>query len=197
MFVWCNFGSRVASTWIFCVTHLCPRIHPPTKYQPKIFIHLGDTEQKGISVSTSQGQGQRPQRHDSFARHTFVPPDTSSHQISTNLHSFQRYRAEGNYYAILGQGQRSHRHESFTRNTFVPWYILPQNINPKSSVEIYGRQMPDAGHDSKNIKHPRALDNCSTRGVSHFQCARARCIWLPFIDFGDRSKNSLTNFKYF
>jgi hypothetical protein len=32
----------------------------------------------------------------------------------------------------------------------------------------------------------RALDNFSTRGVCHFQCARARCIWLPFIDFGDR-----------
>jgi hypothetical protein len=41
----------------------------------------------------------------------------------------------------------------------------------------------------------RALDNFSTRGVWHFHCARARCIWLPFVDFGDRRKHFLTNFK--
>jgi hypothetical protein len=38
----------------------------------------------------------------------------------------------------------------------------------------------------------RALDNFSTRGVCHFQCARARCIRLPFTDFGDRRKYILT-----
>jgi hypothetical protein len=43
-------GSRwkVASTRIFRRTHLCPRIHPLTKYKPKIFIRLRDTEQKVI-----------------------------------------------------------------------------------------------------------------------------------------------------
>jgi hypothetical protein len=46
--------SQVTSTQIFCATHLCPPIHPHTKYQPKIFIHLGDTERKGISVSRSK-----------------------------------------------------------------------------------------------------------------------------------------------
>jgi hypothetical protein len=43
----------------------------------------------------------------------------------------------------------------------------------------------------------RALDNFSTRGVCHIQCARAMCIWLSFTDFGDRRKHFLTNFKYF
>jgi hypothetical protein len=43
----------------------------------------------------------------------------------------------------------------------------------------------------------RTLDHFSTRGVCHFQCARARCIWYPFIAFGDRRKHFLTNFKYF
>jgi hypothetical protein len=38
----------------------------------------------------------------------------------------------------------------------------------------------------KNVEYSlvyfhRALDNFSTRGVCHFQCARARCICLPFI----------------
>jgi hypothetical protein len=118
------------------MTHLCPVIYPHTKYQPKIVIHLGDTEQKGISVSRSQGQGQRSHQHDSFTWHTVVPwYITSSHQTSTkNLHSFLRYRVEGNYYAILGQGQRSHQHKSFTRHTFVHWYILTPNINKKSSL---------------------------------------------------------------
>jgi hypothetical protein len=46
--------SKVASTWINHVTHLCPPIHPPTKYQTKIFIRLGDAEQKGILVSKSK-----------------------------------------------------------------------------------------------------------------------------------------------
>jgi hypothetical protein len=42
----------------------------------------------------------------------------------------------------------------------------------------------------------RALDNFSTRGVSHFQCARARYYGLAFIDFGDWRKKCLTNLKY-
>jgi hypothetical protein len=33
--------SKVALTQIFRATHLCPLIHPPTKYQPKIISHLG------------------------------------------------------------------------------------------------------------------------------------------------------------
>jgi hypothetical protein len=65
--------SKVTSTQIFWLTHVCPLIHPHTKYQPKIFIHLGDTERKGILVSRSQGQDQRSHRHDSFTGRTFVP----------------------------------------------------------------------------------------------------------------------------
>jgi hypothetical protein len=45
----------------------------------------------------------------------------------------------------------------------------------------------------------RALDNFSTEEyvTSMPQCARARCIGLPFVEFGDRRKHFLTNFKYF
>jgi hypothetical protein len=39
--------SKFALTLIFCVTHLCPLIYPPTKYQPKIFSRLGIIERKG------------------------------------------------------------------------------------------------------------------------------------------------------
>jgi hypothetical protein len=38
--------SKVTSTRFFCATHLCPMIHPPTKYQPNTFIRLGDTERR-------------------------------------------------------------------------------------------------------------------------------------------------------
>jgi hypothetical protein len=55
--------SKVASTLIFRMTHLCLLIHPHTKYQPKIFIRLGDTERKGISIWRSQGQGQRSHQY--------------------------------------------------------------------------------------------------------------------------------------
>jgi hypothetical protein len=65
--------SKVTSTQIFCLTHLCPLIQPHTKYQPKILICLGDTERKGILVSKSQSQGQRSHRQDSSAQHTVVP----------------------------------------------------------------------------------------------------------------------------
>jgi hypothetical protein len=76
--------SKVASTQIFRATHLCPEIHPHTKYQSKIFIrryraegNFG-SERKGISVSRSQG------RIDTILlRNTSLAPDTSSHQIST------------------------------------------------------------------------------------------------------------------
>jgi hypothetical protein len=96
--------SKVTSTQIFCLTHLCPLIHPHTKYQLKIFIRLGDTERKGISVSRSQSQGQS--RIDTIlSRDTPLSPGTSSHQISTkNLQSVRNYRAEGKYYAIWGHG---------------------------------------------------------------------------------------------
>jgi hypothetical protein len=109
---------------------------------PNINQKSSDTERNGISVSRSQGQGPRSQsqgqRSHCFFRATHpLSPDTSSHQISThlsskNLHLFRRYRAEGNYTAILGQGQRSHEHKSFARHTFVPWYILTPKINQKS-----------------------------------------------------------------
>jgi hypothetical protein len=48
----------------------------------------------------------------------------------------------------------------------------------------------------ENYCQYRALDNFSTRGVCHFQCATARCIWLPFIDFvfGDRRKKFVNKF---
>jgi hypothetical protein len=42
--------SKVTSTQSFFLTHFFPLIHPHNKYQPKIFIRLGDTERKGISV---------------------------------------------------------------------------------------------------------------------------------------------------
>jgi hypothetical protein len=49
------------------------------------------------------------------------------------------------------------------------------------------------GHYELKVKKgSRALDHFSTHGVCHFQC-----IWLPFIDFGDRRKHFKTNFKYF
>jgi hypothetical protein len=53
----CVIGSRskVASTGLFWAIYLCPLIHPHTKYQPKMFIRLGDTERKGISVTKVTG----------------------------------------------------------------------------------------------------------------------------------------------
>jgi hypothetical protein len=76
--------SKVTSTQIFCMTHLCSVIHPHTKYQPKIFICLGDTERKGILVSMLQGQGDTP-----------LSPDTSPMQISRkNLAVLKSYRVD-------------------------------------------------------------------------------------------------------
>jgi hypothetical protein len=80
-------------------TPLSP-IHPPTKYQPKIFIRFEDTERKGIimqfcvKVTGSRSKVASTQ----IFRYTPLSPDTSSHQISTkNLHSLRRYRAERNF----------------------------------------------------------------------------------------------------
>jgi hypothetical protein len=89
--------SKVASTLIFRETHRCALQHHHTKYQPKIFIRLGDTEWKGISVSGSQGQGRRSHRHDSLAWHTFVPWYILPQIWTKNLHSFRRCRAERNF----------------------------------------------------------------------------------------------------
>jgi hypothetical protein len=70
--------SKVASTQIFRDTRFS-LIHPYTKYQPKIFIRLGDTEQNGISVSRSHSQGQRSHRHNSFFRVTHLCPLMLNH----------------------------------------------------------------------------------------------------------------------
>jgi hypothetical protein len=64
-----NFGfkvtesrSKVASTQFFRAAHLCPLIHPPTKYQPKIFSLLGIIERKvnimqfGVMVTGSRSK---------------------------------------------------------------------------------------------------------------------------------------------
>jgi hypothetical protein len=63
-----NFGykvtgsrSKFASTWFFRATHLCPLIHPPTKYQPKIFCHLGIIRVEG--KYTDGGHGSKNIKH--------------------------------------------------------------------------------------------------------------------------------------
>jgi hypothetical protein len=55
-----------------------------------------------------------------------------------------------------------------------PW-IPPPPMNPHMANLFYTIQNALS----------RALDNFSTWGVCRIQCARARCIWLAFIDFGD------------
>jgi hypothetical protein len=50
--------SKVASTRIFHAMHLNLQIHPPTKYQPKIFIRLGDRAEGnfGFKVTGSRSK---------------------------------------------------------------------------------------------------------------------------------------------
>jgi hypothetical protein len=79
---------------------LCPLIHPPTKYQPKIFIRFEDRAEGIYYVILGEGHWVKVKGriNTNLSRNTPLSPDTSSHQISTkNLHSFRRYRAEGNF----------------------------------------------------------------------------------------------------
>jgi hypothetical protein len=136
-------GSRLnaASTRIVRATLLCPQIHPPTKYQSKLFIGLGDMERKVISVSRSQDQGQRSTQiqggHKSFAWHTSLPPDKPSHQTSTkHVHSFRRYGTEGNF-GLRVTGSKVASTRIFRATHPSPLRQLPTkyqpNINQKSS----------------------------------------------------------------
>jgi hypothetical protein len=80
----CNFGSRskVASTLIFRVTHLCPPIHPRTKYQKKSSFVL---EIQSGREFRFQGHRVKVKGHiDTIVSHdTPLSPDTSSHQKSS------------------------------------------------------------------------------------------------------------------
>jgi hypothetical protein len=105
----CNFGSRskVASTQIFHVTHLCPLIHPHTKYQPKIFSHLGIIERKGNIMQF----GVKVKGHidTNLLRDTPLSSDTFSHQISTkNLHSLEIQRGGNFCFKVTGSRSKNH-----------------------------------------------------------------------------------------
>jgi hypothetical protein len=75
IFVNCASGwsSKVKGPRFHHATHLCPLIHHPCKFQSKLFVHSGDTEQKVISGSRLLCQGQRSHHHDSITRLTYVP----------------------------------------------------------------------------------------------------------------------------
>jgi hypothetical protein len=46
---------RIRSGQFYIATHLCPMIHPPTKYQPKIISCLGIIDRKG-TLTLGYGQ---------------------------------------------------------------------------------------------------------------------------------------------
>jgi hypothetical protein len=87
-------GSRSKVTRIFRTTHLSPLIHPPTKYQWKIFIRF----EGNYYAILGQGHWVKVKGciDTNLLHDTPLSPDTSSHQISIKNCSPRRYRAKGN-----------------------------------------------------------------------------------------------------
>jgi hypothetical protein len=94
-----------------------------------------------------------------LSRDTPLSRDTSAHQISMkNLYSFRRYRAEGNYYAILHQGHWVKVKGRIDTNSFATHLCPPIHSHTKFQPKIFIRlgismvyvQIP--GEDTANVQ---------------------------------------------
>jgi hypothetical protein len=137
-----NFGfkvtgsrSKVASTRFFRTTHLCPLIHPPTKHQPKFFIRFEDTERKGIIMQFWVKVKGRINAN--LLRDTPLSTDTSSHRISIkNLHSFRRYRVEGNFgFKVTGSRSKVTSTRFFCTTNLCPLIHQPKFFSRLGIIE--------------------------------------------------------------
>jgi hypothetical protein len=146
--------SKVASTRFFRATHLCPLIHPLTKYQNR--LRFEDTVQCGRELLCNFGSRSMVASTQIFSV-THLCPSQYQSKILIRLGDAERKGISVS--RSQDQGQRSHRHDSFAWHTFVPWYPPTKYLQSYRNNRAEGKYtlVAGSGHGSKNIKHPPQL----------------------------------------